>query len=85
MWLSFFLRAPIATARTLAREHASNLINYPGLLSRVRDCLPSDRARLSFDLLVVELALEWELVIEQGYIDRANDVSPLIVRGLKHP
>lgn len=80
MWLSFFLRAPIDTARSLARDHVSNFFTVAGLLDRVRDCLPSDRARLAFDLLVVELALEWGLQIDQDYIDRANDVSPLIVR-----
>ena len=83
MWLRFFLTTPLEAARILAREHVSVLIAYDGLLDRVRDCLPSDRARLAYDLLVVELALEWGLQIDVAYIERANDVSPLIVKAFR--
>jgi len=81
MWIRFFLTTPIATARALCREHVSNFFNTPGLIDRVRACLPSDRARLAYDLLVVELALEWQLPIDVEYLDRVSDVSPLIVKG----
>ena len=81
--LDFFLRAPLSIAQSLAREHVSHLLTYNGLLDRLRECMPSDRARTAFDLLAVELALCWELQIDQDYIERANDVSPLIIKGLK--
>jgi len=83
MWLRFFLTAPLDCARSLAREHVSALFTHDGLLDRFRDCLPSDRARLAYDLLIVELALEWSLQIDTAYIERANDVSPLIVKAFR--
>lgn len=81
MWIRFFLTTTIATARQLAREHIANFFNTPGLLDRVRACLPTDRARLAFDLLAVELALEWQLQIDVDYLDRVSDVSTLITKG----
>jgi len=81
MWIRFFETTTLANATALLRDHLSNFFTRESLLDRVRDCLPSDRARLIYDLLVVELALEWQLQVNVAYIDRARDVSPLIVKG----
>jgi hypothetical protein len=79
MWIRFFLSTGLATARQLFREHLSVHFATPELIARVRECLPSDRARLLYDLLVVELALEWQLQIDTAYIERTRDVSPLVL------
>ncbi len=84
MWIRFFLVTSLPNARQLFREHLANFVNMPGLIDRVRDCMPSDRARLLYDLLVVELALEWHFSIGVEYIDRASDVSTLIVNYKEH-
>lgn len=81
MWLRFFLTAPISTTRGLMRDHLASWFSTPGLLDKIRESLPdSTRARLIYDLLVVELALEFGLSIDTAYIERANDVSPLVIK-----
>jgi hypothetical protein len=81
MWLRYFLTAPTSTTRGLLRDHLSAVFSTTGLLDKVRDSLPvSTRARLLYDLLVVELALELGLQVDQAYIDRCVDVSPLITK-----
>ena len=81
MWTRFFLSCGLTTARQLFRDHLSNFFNTPGLLDRVRACLPSDRARLLFDCLAVELALEYQLQIDVAYLDRTLDLSSLVTKG----
>ena len=84
MWIRFFLSCGLATARSLFRDHLSNFFATAGLLDRVRDCLPSDRARLLFDCLAVELALEYQFQIDVATIDRTLDLSSLVTKGATH-